>query len=123
MQPERAERIADIVERALEAEIGRRGPLLVELCGDDQELFVEVASLLHFQEKARDFIEKPAVETAAELLADERAGLQAGDVLEGYKIVSLLGEGGMGEVYLSADTKLKRKVAIKLLEPGLGTDN
>src|SRR5260370_27987996 len=123
MQPERAGRIAEIVERALEAEVGQRGPLLVQLCGDDQELFVEVASLLHFQEKARDFIEKRAVETAAELLADERAGLQAGDVLEGYKIISLLGEGGMGEVYLADDTKLKRKVAIKFMKLGLGTAN
>ncbi|HWY50976.1 MAG TPA: tetratricopeptide repeat protein [Chthoniobacterales bacterium] len=123
MQPERAERIADIVERALEAEIGRRGPLLVELCGDDQELFVEVASLLHFQEKARDFIETPAVETAAELLADERTGLRPGDSLDGYRIISLIGEGGMGEVYLAQDAKLERKVAIKLLKLGLGTAN
>jgi non-specific serine/threonine protein kinase/serine/threonine-protein kinase len=121
MQPERAERIAEIVEQALEAEIGQRGPLLVELCGDDQELFVEVASLLHFQEKARDFIETPAVETVAELLADERAGLQPGDTLDRYNIVSLLGEGGMGEVYLAEEISLRRKVAIKLLKYGLGT--
>jgi tetratricopeptide (TPR) repeat protein len=123
MQPERAERIAEIVEQALEVEIGRRGPLLVELCGEDQELLVEVASLLHFQEKARDFIETPAVEAVAELLADERTGLQPGDALDGYKIVSLLGEGGMGEVYLANDTSLGRKVAIKLLKYGLGTAN
>src|SRR5438270_1064544 len=123
MQPERAERIAEIVERALDAEVGERGPLLVELCGDDQELFVEVASLLHFQEKARDFIEKPAVETAAELLADERTGLRTGDTLDDYKIISLLGEGGVGEVYLAEDTKSGRKVAIKLLKLGFGTTN
>jgi serine/threonine protein kinase/tetratricopeptide (TPR) repeat protein len=123
MQPERAQRIADIVERALEVAVGERGPLLVDLCGDDQELFVEVASLLHFQEKARDFIETPAVETAAELLADERTGLQPGDALDGYNIVSLLGEGGMGEVYLAEDTSLGRKVAIKLLKYGMGTAN
>src|SRR5258708_36637033 len=100
MQPERAERIAEIVERALEVEVGARGPLLVDLCGDDQELFVEVASLLHFQEKARDFIEKPAVETVAEILANERCGLQTGDALHGCKIVSLLCASGMGEIYL-----------------------
>ena len=123
MQPERAERIADIVEQALEVKIGQRGPLLVELCGEDRELFVEVASLLHFQEKARDFIETPAVESVAELLADERTGLQPGDALDGYNIVSLLGEGGMGEVYLAEDTSLGRKVAIKLLKYGMGTAN
>jgi hypothetical protein len=64
MRPERAERIADIVEQALEVEIGQRGPLLVELCGNDQDLFVEVASLLHFQEKARNFIEMHECENA-----------------------------------------------------------
>lgn len=121
MQPDRAAHVAEIVERALEVEVGERGPLLVELCGNDQELFVEVASLLHFQEKARDFIEVPAVETVAELLASERCGLQAGDALNGYKIVSLIGEGGMGEVYLAEDSTLGRKVAIKLLKFGMGT--
>src|ERR1700719_4142602 len=123
MQHERAARIAEIVERAVEVEIGERGPLLVDLCGNDQDLFVEVASLLHFQEKARDFIETPAVKTVAELLADERTGLQTGDALDGYKIISLLGEGGMGEVYLADDVSLGRKVAIKLLKLGLGTAN
>ncbi len=123
MQPERAARIADIVEQALDVQIGQRGPLLVELCGEDRELFVEVASLLHFQEKARDFIEKPAVETVAEILAGDRCGLQTGDTLNGYTILSLLGEGGMGEVYLANDSSLGRKVAIKVLKFGMGTAN
>ena len=123
MQPERSERIAEIVERALEVEIGERGPLLVDLCGEDRELFVEVASLLHFQEKARDFIEQPAVETVAEILASERCGLQTGDRVNGYVILSLLGEGGMGEVYLANDIALGRKVAVKLLKFGVGGAN
>src|ERR1700737_2818262 len=110
MQPERAERVAEIVDRTLEVEIGQRGALIVDLCGDDQDLFVEVASLLQFEEKARDFIEAPAVEKVAEALAGGTSELKAGDILGDYKIFSLIGEGGMGEVYLAEDTKLGRKV-------------
>jgi tetratricopeptide (TPR) repeat protein len=121
MLPDRAERVADIVERALEVEIGQRGQLIVDLCGDDQDLFVEVASLLQFEEKAREFIEAPAVETVAEVLAGGASELKAGEVLGDYRILSLIGEGGMGEVYLAEDTKLGRQVAIKLIKQGFGT--
>ena len=62
MPPERAERIAEIVERVLDAEVSERAGLIVDLCGNDPELLGEVASLLTFQERARDFIETSAVE-------------------------------------------------------------
>ncbi len=123
MRPEQVERVAEIVERALEVEAAQRGAMIADLCAGDPELLGEVGSLLLFQEKARDFIEQPAVEKVAEMLADECRELKAGDVLGDYKILSLIGEGGMGEVYLAEDTKLQRKVAIKLLKYGLGAPN
>ncbi|HWY50977.1 MAG TPA: protein kinase [Chthoniobacterales bacterium] len=57
----------------------------------------------------------------AERLVDPTGELTAGEQLGDYKIISLIGEGGMGQVYLAEDTKLGRKVAIKLLKLGLGT--
>ena len=57
----------------------------------------------------------------AERLFNPAGELTAGEQLGDYKIISLIGEGGMGEVYLADDTKLGRKVAIKLLKLGLGT--
>src|SRR5438309_871687 len=60
---------------------------------------------------------------AAERLVDLAGELTAGERLGDYKIISLIGEGGMGEVYLAEDTKLGRKVAIKLLKLRLGTAN
>src|SRR4051812_35822676 len=108
---EKAERIAEIVERVLEAEAPDRATMIVDLCGGDSELLGEVASLLQYQEKARDFIEAPAVEKVAELLDAESIGLKTGEVIGDYKIEKLIGEGGMGEVYLAEDTTLGRKVA------------
>jgi eukaryotic-like serine/threonine-protein kinase len=123
MQPDRAQHIAEIVERVLEVDVAQRSTVIVDLCAGDPELLGEVGSLLLFQEKARDFIEAPAVEKVAEMLADEYRELKAGEVLGDYKILSLIGEGGMGEVYLAEDTKLGRKVAIKLIKQGFGTSD
>jgi len=123
MHPERAERVAEIVERALEWEADERRRLIVKLCGGDADLRTEVDSLLRFEEKARVFIEMPALEVAAKIIADENGKLNPGERLGNYKIVSLLGEGGMGEVYLAEDTTLSRRVAIRLLKPGRGAAN
>jgi eukaryotic-like serine/threonine-protein kinase len=123
MQPDRAARVAEIVDRALEVESAQRAALVVDLCGEDVDLRREVESLLQFQHKASDFIEAPAVERVAEIFAEEHGELPAGEMLGQYKIVSLIGEGGMGEVYLAEDTSLGRKVAIKLLKFGLGTSD
>ena len=48
--------------------------------------------------------------------------LEAGTRLEHYEIVDSLGAGGMGEVYRSVDTKLRREVAIKILPPAFASD-
>jgi tetratricopeptide (TPR) repeat protein len=120
MQPEKNERVAEIVEHALELEPDQRATLIADLCAGDAELRAEVESLLGFQEKAHDFIEAPAYELAAETIADLDGELRAGHVLGDYKIVSLIGAGGMGEVYLAEDISLGRKVAIKLVRHGFG---
>jgi eukaryotic-like serine/threonine-protein kinase len=115
------ERVAEIVENALEIDAGSRAAFVVDACGRDTKLRAEVQSLLRFQEKARDFIETPAYEQNADLLASSGGELESGQFVGDYKILSLLAEGGMGEVYLAEDTKLQRKVAIKLVKQGLGT--
>ncbi|HEU4770648.1 MAG TPA: serine/threonine-protein kinase, partial [Candidatus Udaeobacter sp.] len=72
------------------------------------------------QERACDFIETPAYEAISQILVDSDGELQPGQALGQYKVVSLLGRGGMGEVYLAEDSKLKRRVAIKVVKRGPG---
>ncbi|MCA1565920.1 MAG: protein kinase [Acidobacteria bacterium] len=121
METDRAERVAELVESALERAPSEWGAFLAESCGGDQTLRAEVESLLRHQESARDFIESPAFQMAAELFDDGDGELKAGQRLDGYEIVRLLGEGGMGEVYLARDVGLGREVAVKFVKRGLGT--
>ena len=68
------------------------------------------------------FIEEPAVEVAAKMMAQEKPESLVGQQLGSYQILSLLGTGGMGVVYKARDTRLNRSVAIKVLPPDQVSD-
>ncbi|MEY2579918.1 MAG: eukaryotic-like serine/threonine-protein kinase [Verrucomicrobiota bacterium] len=123
MRPEQAEQFAELVEHAFELEGAERAGFLAHACGDDVELRAEVEALLGEQERAAKLMNAPAAEFGAKLLpTGEDAGeLRPGEMLGDCRIVSLLGEGGMGEVYLADDTHFGRQVAIKLIKQGFGT--
>ena len=117
---------ADELERALAlfAEArdyppDQQAAFLAQACPDDEALRQRVASLLRSQEGAGGFLEEPAFGHGLELMQQTMAGhLQAGEVVGEYRVVSLLGVGGMGEVYLAEDTVHERKVALKLISHG-----
>jgi serine/threonine protein kinase len=119
MNPERYERVGQLFHAALELSRENRPAFLSGACGVDDALRGEVESLLAAHEQAGDFVAAPALHLVAEWLArDEEAEAVSGRI-GAYEIVSLIGRGGMGEVYLARDTRLGRKVAVKLLRPAL----
>src|SRR4029077_17224188 len=82
----------------------------------------EVEDLILSHERAEEFIESPASDLAAEVLSKGQSGLKCGELIGPYQIQSVLGIGGMGEVYLASDTRLGRQVALKILPPRFTPD-
>ena len=115
MKPERWLQIERLCHAALEREEGQRAAFLEEACEGDETLRREVEHLLTQETKAEDFLEAPALEVEAKAMAQDKANSMVGRQVGSYQIVSLLGVGGMGEVYLAEDASLKRKVALKFL--------
>lgn len=109
------EKIDQICQAALEIEPDRREAFVSKACDGDEALHKEVESLLAFQSQSLAFIEKPAFQALAETLAEARTRSLEGRQIGAYRIDSLIGAGGMGEVYKAKDTRLNRTVAIKVL--------
>jgi len=96
-----------------------RAAYLDRVCQGNDKLRVAVEALLHADEKAIDFLESPAAEVNATLgisLPIEGPGTKIGH----YELLELIGEGGMGLVYLAQQKEpVKRRVALKIIKPGM----
>jgi eukaryotic-like serine/threonine-protein kinase len=102
MTPERWKQIDQLLDSALQQVAGQRAAFLEKACAGDEELRREVESLLAHKEQAEDFIEVPALEGSAKGLAAGQSRSLVGRQIGSYQVLSLLGAGGMGEVYRAA---------------------
>src|SRR5262245_39813399 len=115
MTPERYKQIKSIFQSAVELPHSEQAIFLDNACSGDEGLRREVEDLLFSHGRVKDSIEAIASEVAATMLTEPQSGSLIGQRIGSYQIIDQIGRGGMGEVYLAQDSRLGRKVALKLL--------
>ena len=113
-------KVKDIFEQARHLGGDQRERYLTNACGDDDELLDEVRSLLDSLDQAKSFLQNSA-QVAPEAKSNGWR-LKDGQQISHYVILSPIAAGGMGEIYIAEDIKLRRKVALKTLHERLFQD-
>jgi serine/threonine protein kinase/Tol biopolymer transport system component len=123
LTPERYKQINDLADAALPLDGERRATFLDEVCSGDESLRREIEALLEADSSPADFLDRPVLEVLAGDMAERPSHRDlVGRRFEDYEVISHLGAGGIGEVWLARDLKLRREVALKLLSPKFAGD-
>ncbi|HZE08463.1 MAG TPA: protein kinase, partial [Gemmatimonadaceae bacterium] len=120
MTPEKWRVIDAILRASLACDAAQRDAFVAQACGGDEDVRLEVASLLAAHDRAGDFLDRPAAEQfvaygAAPSVVSRLATAVAGR----YQIEREIGRGGMATVHLAVDLRHHRRVAIKVLREEL----
>lgn len=118
--PKKWDQVKELFALALEREPEERNKFLRQACAGDDSLCAEIESLLSSFDGASTFLEDCP---AAELLSAQ-SGAIAGKRIGAYRLIREIGQGGMAVVYLGErdDQTYRKRVAIKMVKPGIGTE-
>src|SRR5262245_6215797 len=122
MTPEQYKKVGELYHAAMELAPKARLDFLAGACGADDVLRREVESLLSAREQAAGFITENVAGVVAEMAVQQQNAPLADRSFGHYRTLSRIGAGGMGVVYLAEDTRLRRKVALKLLPAAFTQD-
>ena len=122
MTPERWQRIEELFHAARALPDDARLAFLADACPDDHAMQLEVGALLGDSTSDDGFLDGSGIAGAAQVAAKTTVTAMVGRSLGGYSLQTLLGAGGMGEVYRARDATLQRDVAIKILPRAFTSD-
>ena len=120
--PPKADRwklVDQIFDELLDSPSSQRETLLTIRCGEDTNLRVEVEKLLAATENAGDFMEVSALASESQTLDHETSEALIGGRVGNYRLLRMIGRGGMGKVFLAVrdDDEFRKTVAVKLVNP------
>ncbi len=122
MSPSDMRRLEELFHQAAQLDGEERAAFVSHVKTSEPELGLELQALLEADGREGTFLGVPAIEAALEVIEEAASEVHLGRTLGRYTVVSPIGKGGMGEVFLAEDSQLGRKVALKLL-PGRFTDS